>query len=600
MTRKLLSKYLVACCFFFIGFPVFNTFQVVKAQQSNSFQGFFESFPKDSLENGAVLTYDEPFELAASVKKPLKLILYALPNGSTMEAAFGRQVHDPNQYIFESQHIGAQTRFIRQQDTSHHYVVVYIGNLQKSWPAWFKSRNEAGAKPEQEIAQIVDRIQARYSAYQSTTFLTGHSGGGRFIFSWIDAFKKIPSTIQRIVFFDATYGYETKKHHQKLKNWLKASTKNRLEVIAYNDSVVIYNGKPLVSPTGGTWYRSQLMAKDLGLSKIQSDSTQWLFKEVPQQALTMSRKSKTGKAEIRLILNPHGLIYHSVLVEKNGFIHSVLEGETTYNPKWFWSERIYSPYVLKTMLDRLDSAFTASQLLQKLEPMEPKGRDSLISEELIRGNFPKSMRNLQAIDVKLNSPEGRKIVAKYWVMPDYLSFGTDENFLRYPLEPKSAQRVGDALGFFLSTAKISDDVYKEAATKFVPQPMTEKREALSTIIQHDALIEEQRTQLLAQQKKLPNTLLAGHKKDVISTTKLFNTDKPNRVALYGWHTPDGKPIQNIYTGHVDWYIDYSHGFRFVWNYILVNGQFLHVKEVFANPELRGILTYETDKEYFRY
>jgi len=40
-------------------------------------------------------------------------------------------------------------------------------------------------------------------------------------------------------------------HKTKLVNWLQANDNNKLVVLAYNDSVVIYNGKPLVSATGG-------------------------------------------------------------------------------------------------------------------------------------------------------------------------------------------------------------------------------------------------------------------------------------------------------------------------------------------------------------
>ena len=38
-------------------------------------------------------------------------------------------------------------------------------------------------------------------------------------------------------------------------------------------------------------------------------------------------------------------------------------------------------------------------------------------------------------------------------------------------------------------------------------------------------------------------------------------ERPNRVAIYGWHYLNGQPIQPTYAGHVDWYIDYSHGIR---------------------------------------
>lgn len=38
--------------------------------------------------------------------------------------------------------------------------------------------------------------------------------------------------------------------------------------------------------------------------------------------------------------------------------------------------------------------------------------------------------------------------------------------------------------------------------------------------------------------------------------KIIMDLKTNRVTIYGWHKLDGKPIQPLFTGHVDWYVDY--------------------------------------------
>ena len=55
----------------------------------------------------------------------------------------------------------------------------------------------------------------------------------------------------------------------------------------------------------------------------------------------------------------------------------------------------------------------------------------------------------------------------------------------------------------------------------------------------------------------PGELRAGHKKDVVITNLL--SERPKRVAIYGWHFPSSEPIQPLTTVHVDWYVDYSHG-----------------------------------------
>ena len=73
-------------------------------------------------------------------------------------------------------------------------------------------------------------------------------------FGYLDGVPRIPDNIDRIAFLDSDYGYEDSFHTKKIIEWLK-NENHKLVVLAYNDSLVIYNGKPLVSPTGGTWYR---------------------------------------------------------------------------------------------------------------------------------------------------------------------------------------------------------------------------------------------------------------------------------------------------------------------------------------------------------
>lgn len=48
-------------------------------------------------------------------------------------------------------------------------------------------------------------------------------------------------------------------------------------------------------------------------------------------------------------------------------------------------------------------------------------------------------------------------------------------------------------------------------------------------------------------------------------------DKPHKVAIYGWHYPGGEPIQPLYAGHWDRYVDYSHGLRLVSDNLIIGG-----------------------------
>ena len=209
--------------------------------------------------------------------------------------------------------------------------MVYVENGLKSWPAWRRQIKNADSL----VKHIVDTIRHRYQALKPTLSLTGHSGGGSFIFGYLNSVTQLPNYIERIGFLDATYGYETEKHKQKLQQWLNQAKKS-LQVIAHNDRVVVYNGKPLVSPTGGTWYRSKLMAKDLTGLKHEETATQLL------------RYNNKQNISFTLIKNPESKIFHTVLVEKNGFIHCLFNGTKLANKNYlFWGERAYQSHILE-------------------------------------------------------------------------------------------------------------------------------------------------------------------------------------------------------------------------------------------------------------
>ncbi len=207
-------------------------------------------------------------------------------------------------------------------------------------------------------------------------------------------------------------------------------------------------------------------------------------------------------------------------------------------------------------------------------------RDSMAVQWYAAGDFPRFMRHFQRVDTRIVTSDGRTVKAHYYVAPDYLCVGTDEDFLRLPLTPRAAQRIADLLGCFLSTPTICDQVYRAARVKLEPMPMMCERESFRTFVVHNYIIEGQR--------KGRKGLIAGHKKDVVLTAALEG--KPDRIALYGWHTLDGKPIQPVYTGHIFHYVDYSHGFRLVRRDIWVDGRRMDYTEVLAHPEYWRVLT----------
>jgi hypothetical protein len=208
-----------------------------------------------------------------------------------------------------------------------------------------------------------------------------------------------------------------------------------------------------------------------------------------------------------------------------------------------------------TLPARIHTAETGSAFYKNVFAVDRMRREELAKNEILKGNIPLFLRSFTEITASVVTPEGRTINAVYFVLPDYLSIGSDEDFARIPLTPVTAQLIADSLHCFLPTRKMVDDIYKAATVRLEPVPMYALRDSAVTMYQHNLIIEGQR--------RLRNGLIAGIKKDVVITGNIPRDPKPNRVAIYGWHKTDGRPIQPLYTGHVDWYVDYSHGIRLV-------------------------------------
>jgi hypothetical protein len=85
-------------------------------------------------------------------------------------------------------------------------------------------------------------------------------------------------------------------------------------------------------------------------------------------------------------------------------------------------------------------------------------------------------------------------------------------------------------------------------------------------------------------------LITGIKKDIVLSNRL--TEKPDRVAIYGWHTPDGKPIQPLSVVHRDGYVDYSHGVRLMRRAVVIDGKPRDVRHVLHDADVCGLLSDE--------
>ncbi len=259
------------------------------------------------------------------------LVFYALPNGNTIEQTIGKQCKAGDDWHFNIQHIGAQTRYLRHRFKNEQLVVAYLGNNLKSWPAWRKKHGDL------TIPALLDSVKERFKGGNVRIVLTGHSGGGSLIFGFINAVGEIPADVERIAFLDSNYAYDTALHYAKLKEWLLASTRHSLVVMAYQDSVALLNGKTFVSETGGTWGKSRQMRQDL-------------MADFPFLSNRSGELETATALDHRIIFllrsNPEKKIWHTVQVELNGFIHALLAGSSEESKGYrYLGERVYGEFI---------------------------------------------------------------------------------------------------------------------------------------------------------------------------------------------------------------------------------------------------------------
>ena len=235
---------------------------------------------------------------------------------------------------------------------------------------------------------------------------------------------------------------------------------------------------------------------------------------------------------------------------------------------------------------------TGNEFYKRVLTVPPAERESFAKEQILGGNVPHFLRKMIRINTSITTSNGRILKAFYFVSTDYLAIGPEDDFARIPLTPLAAQKIADSLHCFLPTRKMVNDIYEAAKVKLEPVPMYIYRDSSITMYQHNLIIEGQR--------KERKGLIAGIKKDVVITGKISRDAKPNRVAIYGWHKSDGKPIQPLYTGHVDWYVDYSHGIRLIHRTIYVNKKPMDYIDVLKDPVLKGLLCDEEFCDFYRY
>jgi hypothetical protein len=517
-------------------------------------------------------------------KKPTVLVIFATPNGNTAEQTLGCKLTEGLDWHFDIQHVAAQWRLFQQHEPERNTILACVQAKNLSWPTW-KGEREHGPVT---IRQIIDALVDSVPGQDVSVILSAHSGGGSFIFGLIDASPEIPDYVERIAFLDANYSFDSILHGKKLVNWLNEGTKRCCYVLAYDDREIMLDGKKVVGPTGGT-YRATNRMLDFLKQETKVDKG---------NAGEFAKHTAVEDQFVALVHpNPKNIILHTRLVgEMNGLVDALTWGTASHDEySQLISKRAYSELVQPKPFDRAtwqaaapalpprpSRAKPGRQIIKDLLYAEPEERERVIAHEILQGNVPDSWRDFVDVVVDAEDAGGSKHRVKLRVSPDYLSVGSDQDFVRVPLTPYLAQLIADVTGCILPTRRLVDEIDRAAAVKLQPIPLSLARESLATFLKHHELIQEG----IKINDSVP--FISGIKKDVIISRRL--SERPDRVAIYGWHQSNGEPIQQPTTVHSARYVDYSHGVRLVDQWCDVDGTPMRVREVLRDENLHPLLS----------
>jgi hypothetical protein len=237
-------------------------------------------------------------------------------------------------------------------------------------------------------------------------------------------------------------------------------------------------------------------------------------------------------------------------------------------------------------------ALSGSQVVAAIRSLPRDQREERLYQEIVSGNVPEFLRDLVPVAAQATVGSVQRTVT-YYVAPDYLAVGSDEDYFLAPMTPLLAQRLADQLDCILPTRLMVNQIYAAAPCKLAPQPIPPSAEMTTVPVfaLHDSIVGAQR-----EENPAPlGTLVGGTKKDVVISNRIYQDLKPavpHPVVIYGWHQLNGVPIQPLYNGHGETYADYSHGIRLVQEEILLDGAPGSLSALLQDAELWRLLSDE--------
>src|SRR5262249_50261657 len=137
---------------------------------------FNEQVREQVIAEGVRVIALAPLDFDAS--KPTRLVIFATPNGNTIEYTLGCANAPGIDWHFDGQRVAAQIRKMREVVPTENIVVACTEADGLSWPAWKRKYPDGPAR----VRKVVDAIRAWIPGKDVRITLACHSGGGSFLF----------------------------------------------------------------------------------------------------------------------------------------------------------------------------------------------------------------------------------------------------------------------------------------------------------------------------------------------------------------------------------------------------------------------------------
>src|SRR4030095_339567 len=130
---------------------------------------------------------------------------------------------------------------------------------------------------------------------------------------------------------------------------------------------------------------------------------------------------------------------------------------------------VAAPSIELPLPPRIAQMESGTEFARRVSALSRAEREAEIEQAILKGNIPNRLRRFRLVRLPAQGKDGRAVTI--FVSPDYLSVGSDEDWLWVPISPVMAQKIADRLDCVLPTPRMVDAVYHAAKVKLPPRTL---------------------------------------------------------------------------------------------------------------------------------